>query len=60
MSSVRPSDVGLASAQFRDLMHATRYPHPFTADGWVFENKLDGFRALARKSGATPQLFTSP
>jgi ATP-dependent DNA ligase len=24
---------------------------PFTAAGWVFENKLDGVRALARKTG---------
>ena len=34
-----------------DLMHAIRWPRPFTADGWVFENKLDGFRALLRKNG---------
>jgi bifunctional non-homologous end joining protein LigD len=32
-------------------MHPTLYPAPFTAAGWVFENKFDGFHALVRKSG---------
>ena len=32
------------------LMHPTLYPAPFTAAGWVFENKFDGFRALARSA----------
>jgi len=30
-------------------MHATLVWHPFTRGGWGFENKLDGFRALARR-----------
>ena len=32
-----------------DLMHLTLDPKPFTAPGWLFELKVDGFRALARK-----------
>jgi bifunctional non-homologous end joining protein LigD len=39
-------------------MHPTLYPAPFTAAGWVFENKLDGFRALARKSGDKAELIS--
>ena len=30
-----------------DLMHPRIGREPFTAAGWVFEHKLDGFRALA-------------
>ena len=41
-----------------DLMHAVRCRRPFTADGWVFENKLDGFRALVRKAGQTVELIS--
>ena len=39
-------------------MHPTLYPAPFTAAGWVFENKFDGFRALARKSGDKAELIS--
>ena len=41
-----------------DLMHATRWPYAFTADGWLFENKLDGFRALVRKQDSTAELIS--
>jgi hypothetical protein len=34
-----------------DLMHATLVRRPFNRAGWCFENKLDGFRALARRDG---------
>ena len=34
-----------------DLMHATLYPRAFSADGWIFEQKLDGYRAFVRRSG---------
>jgi ATP-dependent DNA ligase len=47
-----------APIEAADLMHAVRYPRPFTADGWVFESKLDGFRALARKSSDRPELLS--
>ena len=40
------------------LMHAVRYPRPFTADGWIFENKLDGFRALARRWHGRAELLS--
>ena len=40
-----------------DLMHAVHYPRPFNADAWVFEDKLDGCRALVRKRGATLELL---
>src|SRR6202521_461712 len=39
-------------------MHPTLHPAPFTAAGWVFENKFDGFRALARKSGDKAELIS--
>jgi len=34
-----------------DLMHATLVRRPFNRAGWCFANKLDGFRALARRDG---------
>lgn len=40
------------------LMYPTLYPAPFTAAGWVFENKFDGFRALVRKSGDKAELIS--
>ena len=49
-----PSDVIDAA----DLMHATRWPHALTADAWVFENELDGFRALVRKQGSSIELIS--
>jgi bifunctional non-homologous end joining protein LigD len=39
-------------------MHPTLYPAPFTAEGWVFENKFDGFRALVPKSGDKAELIS--
>jgi bifunctional non-homologous end joining protein LigD len=40
---VRPESVGLMLAESRDT--------PFTAPGWFFELKLDGYRALAARDG---------
>ena len=40
-----------------DLMHPTLQRVPFTRAGWIFEHKLDGFRALAR-TGASPALLS--
>ena len=40
------------------LMHPTLHPAPFTAAGWAFENKFDGFRALVRKSGDKAELIS--
>jgi ATP-dependent DNA ligase len=41
-----------------DLMHPTLHAAPFTAAGWVFEMKLDGFRALARRHGDDVELLS--
>src|SRR5215813_14567903 len=38
-------------------MHPTLHRAPFTRAGWIFEHKLDGFRALAR-TGAKPALIS--
>jgi bifunctional non-homologous end joining protein LigD len=40
------------------LMHATLLRQSFTAEGWVFENKLDGCRALVRKAGRAVELLS--
>ena len=40
------------------LMHATLQRVPFTAAGWIFEHKLDGFRVLARKMGRQVELLS--
>ena len=39
-----------------DLMHPTLYAKPFSAPGWLFELKVDGFRALARKQEGQVEL----
>jgi bifunctional non-homologous end joining protein LigD len=39
-------------------MHPVLYPRPFTAPGWIFENKFDGFRCLARKSAGSVELLS--
>jgi hypothetical protein len=39
-----------------DLMHPSQHTMPFTAAGWLFEMKLDGFRALARKQAGQAEL----
>ena len=40
------------------LCHPMIARAPFTREGWVFELKHDGFRALARKDGTTVQLLS--
>ncbi|TMG95246.1 MAG: DNA ligase, partial [Betaproteobacteria bacterium] len=39
-------------------MHPTLHAAPFTAGGWLFEMKLDGFRALARRRDADVELLS--
>ena len=39
-------------------MQPTLHARPFTAAGWRFEMKLDGFRALARRRGAEVELLS--
>jgi bifunctional non-homologous end joining protein LigD len=39
-----------------DLCHPTPGGRPFTAEGWLFELKHDGFRAFVRKSGSDVHL----
>jgi bifunctional non-homologous end joining protein LigD len=41
-----------------DLMLATTAPRAFTADGWLFELKYDGFRILVLKEGKAVRLLT--
>ncbi|MGZ5121754.1 MAG: ATP-dependent DNA ligase [Burkholderiales bacterium] len=40
----------------RDLMLATPAKVPFSAQGWIFELKYDGFRVLASKKGKRVRL----
>src|SRR2546423_4031264 len=39
-------------------MHPTLHAAPFTAAGWLFEMKVDGFRALACRRGANVELLS--
>ena len=41
-----------------DLCHPTPCREPFTAEGWLFELKHDGFRAFVRKSGSDIHLLS--
>lgn len=40
------------------LCHSTLWRWPFTADGWLFELKHDGFRAFVRKSASEVHLVS--
>jgi len=42
----------------RDLCHPTPLRSPFTREGWVFELKHDGFRALARRGKTAVQMLS--
>lgn len=50
---MKPSAIGAD-----DLMHATLVRRPFSRAGWAFENKLDGFRALARRENDVVELLS--
>lgn len=39
-------------------MLATKAAKPFDRPGWIFELKLDGFRALVIREGATAKLLS--
>ena len=41
-----------------DLMHATQVVRPFHTQGWVYEEKYDGWRMLARKDTGGVQLIS--
>ena len=38
-------------------MHPTLLPRPFHHDGWVYEEKVDGYRMVAAKAGGVVQLI---
>jgi bifunctional non-homologous end joining protein LigD len=39
-------------------MQPTLVPEPFHRDGWVYEEKVDGYRMLAYKDGARVRLVS--
>jgi bifunctional non-homologous end joining protein LigD len=39
-------------------MHATQVPQPFHTKGWVYEEKYDGWRMLARKEAGHVRLVS--
>ena len=39
-------------------MHPTLLPRPFHHDGWVYEEKVDGYRMVAVKAGGAVQLIS--
>ena len=41
-----------------ELMHPTLLPRPFHHKGWVYEEKVDGYRIVAIKDGSTVQLVS--
>ena len=46
-----------------DMMHATLVAQPFHREGWIYEEKYDGWRMLAYKRGSmcslSPARFSS-
>jgi bifunctional non-homologous end joining protein LigD len=41
-----------------DLMHPTQIPKPFHTKGWVYEEKIDGWRMLAIKESGRVRLVS--
>lgn len=39
-------------------MHPTLLPRPFHHDGWIYEEKVDGYRMVAIKAGGAVQLVS--
>ena len=39
-------------------MHPTPVPQPFHHEGWVYEEKVDGYRVLAHKDGDRVRLIS--
>jgi bifunctional non-homologous end joining protein LigD len=39
-------------------MHPTLLPRPFHHDGWIYEEKIDGYRMVARKSDGAMRLIS--
>jgi bifunctional non-homologous end joining protein LigD len=39
-------------------MNPTLLPRPFHHDGWVYEEKIDGYRMVAIRAGGPVQLVT--
>ena len=40
------------------LMHPTQVAKPFHHEGWVYEEKVDGYRVLAHKAGDRVRLMS--
>ena len=53
-----PRDNAPFTIDHADLMQTTLHARPFTAAGWLFKMKLDGFRALACRRGAEVELLS--
>jgi hypothetical protein len=41
-------------------MHPTLLPRPFHHDGWVYEEKIDGYRMVAIKAGGVMKADVGP
>ena len=39
-------------------MHPTLLPRPFHHEGWVYEEKVDGYRMVVTKAGGDVQLIS--
>lgn len=50
--------VGRTPPLFPALMHPTLLPRPFHHDGWVYEERIDGYRMVAVKANGAVQLIS--
>jgi bifunctional non-homologous end joining protein LigD len=54
----RPTDTRLVLPRIRDPMAATQIAKPFHRPGWIYEEKVDGWRVLAYKDAVGVRLVS--
>jgi hypothetical protein len=59
-ASDRPGTLGIVTFPRIELMQPTLLARPFHLDGWIYEEKYDGWRMLIYKSGDDVKLVGRP
>lgn len=58
LAAVNPRYTNLMPAAIAPPMHRTKVARPFHHEGWLYEEKVDGYRVLAYKDGERVRLIS--